>query len=208
MMSKAETTLPQSRTRSHVAAQWLSRVFHPFTISLVVFWLTMYLSGTSALESLWWTAVGFIVVIAPLLGVVIYNVRGGRFTDMDVSIREHRYGLYALAFICFAMLIAILNLFGAPRIALGCLYAAAFAIAVGALINRAFTKISLHSVAMAGCAAVLFFVSPAAGAILSLITLLVGWSRIHLNRHTPGQVLLGWLVAAVCVATMLPLFIS
>lgn len=166
----------------------------------------MYLSGTSALKSLWWTAVGFIVVIAPLLGAVIYNVRRGRYTDMDVSIREHRYELYALAFVCFAALIAILNLFGAPRIAVGCLYAAALAIAVGALINRAFTKISLHSVAMAGCAAVLFFVSPAAGAILGLVALLVGWSRIHLNQHTPGQVLLGWLVAAVCAAIVLPMF--
>lgn len=205
-MSKAQTTLPESRTRGHTAAQWLSRVFHPFTISLAVFWLTMYLSGTSALESLWWTAVGFIVVIAPLLGAVIYNVRRGRYTDMDVSIREHRYELYALAFVCFAALIVILNLFGAPRIAVGCLYAAALAIAVGALINRAFTKISLHSVAMAGCAAVLFFVSPAAGAIVSLVALLVGWSRIHLNHHTPGQVLLGWLVAAVCAAIVLPMF--
>lgn len=208
MTGKVDAPLPQPRTRSYVAAQWLSRVFHPFTISLVVFWLTMYLSRTSALESLWWTVIGFIVVTAPLLGVVIYNVRGGRFTDMDVSMRKHRDGLYALALLSFAVLIALLNLYGAPRIALGCLYAAAFAIAVGALINRTFTKISLHSVAMAGCAAVLFFVSPAAGVILSLIALLVGWSRIHLSCHTSGQVLLGWLVAAACVAMMLPMFIS
>jgi hypothetical protein len=206
MTSNVESNPIPLGARSQLIAQWLSRIFHPFTISPTIFWLVLYLKGASALESLGWTVVSLLIVIAPLLAAVIYNVRRGRFTDMDVSVREHRYGLYVLAIACFAPLIAILTLSGAPRIAIGCLYAAAFAIFVGATINRALTKISLHSVTMAGCTAILFFVSPTAGLLFSPITLLVGWARIHLNRHTAGQVSLGWLVAVVCIAIVLPGF--
>lgn len=201
-----ENIAPAGQGRGlNLLAIWLSRVFHPFTISLVVYWAVMYLAGTPALEALLWTVTGLFVVIVPLLMVVLNNVRRGRFTDMDVSTREHRYGLYVLAIACFALLIAILNFFEAPPVAISCLYAAAATLLVGAVLNRTLTKISLHAAAMGGCAAMLFFVSPPAGALLGLIALLVGWSRIHLNRHTPGQVLLGWLVAVLCTVVVFPL---
>jgi membrane-associated phospholipid phosphatase len=203
-MTSSINPAAQASNPGRLAAQWLSRIFHPFTIAPVVYWLVMFLSDVPALESLQWTALSFVVVIAPLVAALIYNVRRGRYSDMDVSIREHRYGLYALAILCFLILIALLNLLDAPRIALGCLYAASCAILAGALINRFLTKISLHSVTMAGGAAILFFVAPGAGIALTLATLLVGWARIYLNQHTPGQVLLGWLTAALCVAAILP----
>ena len=196
----------RSKQTGEKIARWLSRIFHPFVISLFTFWLALYLSESSALEALQWVGLGFLVVIVPLTVVILYNVRSGEFTDLDVSIREHRYKLYLLAFVCFILLIVILNLLNAPRIALGCLYAAATAIFFGAIINRGFTKVSLHSVASAGSAAVLFVVSPIPGLILGAIALAVGWARIRLKRHTLGQVLLGWLIAIICVGAILPLF--
>lgn len=197
--------LTERKRRLNLVAIWLSRVFHPFTISLVVYWAVMNLAGTPALEALLWTVTGLFVVIVPLLIVVVSNVRRGRFTDMDVSTREHRYGLYVLAIVCFVLLIAILNFFEAPPVAISCLYAAAATLLVGAVINRTFTKISLHAAAMGGCAAMLFFVSPPMGILIGLIALLIGWSRIYLNRHTLGQVLLGWLVAILCTTLVFPL---
>ena len=206
MINEDRSGAPGSKQIGEQIARWLSRIFHPFVISLVAFWLALYLSGSSALQALQWVGLGFLVVIAPLAVVILYNVQSGKFTDLDVSIREHRYKLYSLAFVCFILLIVILNLLNAPRIALGCLYAAVTAIFLGAIINRVFTKVSLHSVASAGSAAVLFVVSPIPGLILGVIALAVGWARIRLKRHTPGQVLLGWLIAIVCVGAILPLF--
>lgn len=208
MINEASSSKPESRQAGDQIARWLSRIFHPFVISLFTFWLALYLSETSALQALQWVGLGFLVVIAPLAIVILYSVRSGQFTDLDVSIREQRHRLYILAFICFILLILILNLLNAPRLALGCLYAAVVAIALGAIINRVLTKVSLHSVASAGSATVLFVVSPIPGLILGAIALAVGWARVRLKRHTVEQVLLGWLIAVVCVGLILPLFID
>jgi len=69
---------------------------------------------------------------------------------------------------------------------------------LGYWINR-YTKLSIHSAAMAGCATVLLWTAPLIGIVLALLAPLVGWARIHLKHHTVLQILIGWMVAIVCV---------
>ena len=185
---------------STLLATWLSRVFHPFIVSVLVLFFVQLLSGYAAAEAALWTMLSFVVVILPSLVFILIRVRLGRYEGIDVSVRKDRYLLYGLAGFCFVLLITLLALLHAPAIVQTTLQAALFAFAVSALINHFVNKLSLHSLTMAGCSTVLLFVSPLLGVVLSVATLFVGWARLHLTRHTLTEVLGGWVVGAGCVA--------
>lgn len=188
------------------AALWLSRIFHPFLITIPTLALAIYLNGSSLREALQWTAVTIGVVIAPAFLFIAYHVRTARFSDWTVSIREQRHGLYFVGGVCLLLLLAILFYFDAPRIIQACLLAAVAANGISALVNR-ITKISVHAAAMAGCSTVLFTVWPPLGVGLGVMTLIVGWARIRLKQHSAGQVLLGWMVAVACVGIVFALYL-
>lgn len=188
-------------------ARLVSNVFHPFLVSVVTLVLAIYLDGATLWEAIKWTAVGFGIVIVPLTLFLVVNVRRGHYSDWSISIREQRHSIYILAGVCFVILVLTFIWAGAPAIALACLYAALATVVIAAVINRTVTKISLHSVAMAGCAAALFWVSPPLGLFLALGALAVGWARMRLKHHTVAQVLLGWGVAAGSVLVVFSLYL-
>ena len=189
-------------------AAWLSRVSHPFVVSVLVLFSAQLLTGRAAAEAVLWTLLSFVIVILPSLVFILFRVWLGRYEDIDVSVREDRYLLCGLAGFCFVLLIALLALLQAPAVVQKTLQAALLAFAVSALFNRFVNKLSLHSLTMAGCSTVLLFVSPLLGVVLSVATLFVGWARLHLTRHTLAEVLGGWIVGAGCVGAWLLLFLN
>ena len=193
---------------STTLATLLSRAFHPFIVSVFVLFLAQLLTNYSAVEAALWTLLSFTIVVLPSLVFILVRVRQGRYKDIDVSVREDRYLLYGLAGLCFILLIVLLALLQAPAIVQRTLQAALLAFAVSALVNRFVNKLSLHSLAMAGCSTVLLFVSPLVSVAFSIITLFVGWARLHLTRHTLAEVLGGWVIGAGCVGTWLLLFLN
>jgi membrane-associated phospholipid phosphatase len=180
------------------SATWLSRAFHPFIVSVVTLWLAQLLSGYGWLESTLWTSLTFLIVILPSLIFILVKVRSGCYQDIDVSIRKDRYTLYALGGSCLILTIGLLALLQAPAIAQRTLQAGFLSVLVGSVFNRFVNKLSLHVLTVAGCAVVLYFVSPVAGIMLGLISLLVAWSRVYLTRHTLPEVVWGWMVGVVC----------
>jgi len=187
-------------------ARWLSRIFHPFLIVIPTLFLAIYLDTGSLSAAVRWTAVSVALVIAPVSIFILVNLRTGRYSDAYVSIREHRHSLFLVGGACLLLLLTVLMLAAAPRIILACLYAAVIANAIGALINR-FTKVSVHAAAMAGCATVLFSLSPPIGLALGTATLIVGWARVRARHHTLAQVITGWAIAIVCVTAVFALYL-
>lgn len=188
-------------------ARLLSNVFHPFLVSLITLILVIYLDGTALLDAIKWTVIGFGIVILPLTIYLIVNVRHGRYSDWSISIREQRHTIYFLAGVCFVILALTFIWAGAPPIALACLLAALPTVAIAAVINRLVTKISLHAVAMAGCAAALYWVSPPLGVLLALAGIGVSWARMRLKHHTLAQILLGWGAAAGSVFVVFSVYL-
>lgn len=195
---------PSSQDR---LARIVSNVFHPFLVSVVTLVLVIYLDGATLWEAIKWTALGFAIVIVPLSLYLSVNVRRGQYSDWSISIREQRQSIYILAGVCFVILVLTFIWAGAPAIALACLYAALATVVIAAMINRMVTKISLHSVAITGCAAALFWVSPPLGLFLALGALAVGWSRMRLKHHTVVQVLLAWVVTTGAVFVVFSLYL-
>lgn len=201
------TSTKAEQTDQDRLARLFSNVFHPFFVSLITLILVIYLDGVTLLDAIKWTVIGFGIVILPLTVYLIVNVRRGHYSDWSISIREQRFNIYILAGVCFVILVLTFIWAGAPAIALACLFAALATVVIAAVINRTVTKISLHAVAMAGCVAALFWVSPLLGLLLAVAGIAVSWSRMHLKHHTLLQILLGWGVAIGSVFVVFNLYL-
>ena len=191
--------------RREFLAKWLSRVFHPFVLSVIALGLSVYLETGSWAQAALWSVIclaAFLLPFAVFVGVMVF---AGRYSDLDVSIREQRHGLYIVAGVGLVLLVAIFTLGNAPLIGRTAAYAAVICTVVAAVVNR-FSKISVHAMVAAGVAVVLFYLSALAGVVLAVPAALVGWSRVRLKRHTWFQVITGWSTAAACVIAVFQLF--
>jgi len=175
-----------------------SLVFHPPLIVIPTLLIAMVQTGSTLSQALLWTLLSAAIVNVPVAVLIFSSVRSGRYSDPSVSIREQRTSLYAVGGVCLVILLVVLVVGKAPVIIIACLVSAVLATVVGYWINR-YTKLSLHSAAMAGCATVLLITALPVGVFMAVMTPLVGWSRIHLKHHTPAQILIGWMVPMICV---------
>jgi membrane-associated phospholipid phosphatase len=201
------TTITTDGTRNHQLAKRLSQVFHPCTISIPSLLLAIYLETGKFLQAILWVSVFVAAFLIPFLLFIAMMVKKGRYSDLDVSIREQRHGLYVIAGVSLLLLLGTFTLGGAPPVGRACAYAAVVGTTLSAIFNI-FSKISVHAMTTAGCAAVLFHQSPFIGLALAIASALVGWSRVYLRRHTWTQVICGWSMATICVVIVFRITLS
>jgi len=180
-------------------AEAVSLLFHPFVIVIPTMVIAMICQKYTLWQSLFWTFLSVCIVILPMIFFIYIRVRSGHYSDSSVSTREQRTSLYTLSGFLMVLLIGILVLAKAPLILTACLISAVLATLIGFVINNRFTKLSLHSVGMAGCVTVLCLTLPLLGLCMIPFALLVGWARIRLKHHTLLQILIGWIVSVVSV---------
>lgn len=126
----------------------------------------------------------------PLLLITRRKVRRGAWSDYDVSRHEQRSSLYTIAFPLMALCAFALYLNGAgPQMMRG-LAAGAAMLAAGWLGNR-WLKVSMHMMFDTFAAVIATRAYPRLLSVAVCIVLLVAWSRLHLKRHTPAEVLAG-----------------
>lgn len=184
-------------------AGYISTVFYPLVTAGFTLIFLALAAGCDIAGMLKWNGIIVGVSFVPVLAAIGWGVRRGAYGDYDVSTREHRHALYLLCILSLAALNLILHLAGAPHLLRDYVLAGTLGMAVGGMINRWGTKISGHTFVSAGSAAAVFTVNPGLGLGLVGVTLLVGWSRIELKRHTPRQVALGLVVG---IGSVLPVF--
>jgi membrane-associated phospholipid phosphatase len=203
------TQLDKTETQpsvSFVVARWVSAIVHPVAFPLFTLGVVTYAATRSASETARWVLVSLLLTTLPISVLVSVQVLRRRWTDFDVSVRRQRYALYPFGIACMLALALAFARFGAPEIAVRAAAAVAIANAVDGLINFAY-KVSAHATGAAVCATVLWAGAAAWGLPGTAAALAVGWSRVELKRHTPGQVALGWAVgvASTVLALHLPL---
>jgi membrane-associated phospholipid phosphatase len=187
-----------ARPQADRVAEAISLLFHPLLVVIPTMIIAIVQSGYTLLQAGGWTLLAAGVVNLPMALLIAYGVRAGHYSDASVSVREQRTSIYAVGGVTLLVLLGILIVAGAPVVLTACLVAALLATILGYGINR-YTKLSLHSAAMAGCAAVLWLTTPVIGLTLAAFMPLVGWARIRLKHHTPAQILIGWAAPALCV---------
>lgn len=184
-------------------ARVISLVLHPFLISPLGIVLLLYLDSGRLWTALGWAGLCAAFVIGPALLYLRHKLQKRHYTDADISVREHRYGYYLFGGACMVICFGVLIGLGAPALLIRMFVAAFCGLATFYLINRFWTKISIHAGAMAGVTVAVALYSLPLGLLLALGTLLVSWARLVLKRHTLRQALLGWTVAALCVLAVL-----
>ncbi len=187
-------------------AQFVSAIVHPVAFPLLTLAAITYTQTGSARTAAILCLVALALTTAPIAALVGYQVARGRWTDLDVSVRQQRYTLYPIGIVFELLLVGALFLMRAPHGAIVAGIAMTTANIVDGVINFA-DKISVHTTAAATCAALLWLFVPGWGAPAALAAALVGWSRVELGRHTTGQVMLGWLVGAASALLAQALFV-
>ena len=194
-----ETTEKRPSTRTEVA-RWVSIIVHPIAFPLVALGIALYLATYSLQSVLGWIVMAIALTSLPVAFLVVVQVIRRKWTDLDVSVRRERYILYPFGIVCMLALTLSYIHFDAPAIAVRSGYALVIANIVDGAINLGY-KVSAHATGAAASAALIWLATPFLGLSIAAVcaALLVGWSRVELQRHTRGQVLLGWLVGALAM---------
>jgi len=178
----------QSRAWADHLAYVVSTVLSPPVLAAAMIAIA---AAASRLAVAWiWAGTALVLSLLAPIGYVLWLFRRGLVSDLDVQRREER--ARPLVFTLAAMLTAvvILRLVPAPPALLAVTGAQLTQTALVLIITLRW-KISVHGAAVAACVALLLFVlgHQATPALLALP--LVGWSRVHLHRHTPAQTVAG-----------------
>jgi hypothetical protein len=204
-VEKTGVTTAEAAGRKLQFARLVSRILHPFIVSPLAIVLILWLDQGNFWAAIGWAGLCAAFVVAPGTLYLRRKLKQKQYLDVDVSVREQRYGFYIFGTICMLLCFLVLIWLQAPSILLASFSAALAAILAAAIINRYWTKISIHAGTMAGVMVLAGFYSWPLALLLGFGALLVSWARLVTKRHTLLQTVLGWAVAASCVGMMVGL---
>ena len=187
-------------TRGEHIAYWISQLRSPPLVALLALLLT---AVTLTLPGIWmWAGVYVLLAMIIPLGYLIWLVRRGKVADLDLHLREQRYGPFVVTLTGAALAWGVLTLGGAPQV----LRLLAAATGVQTLVVFLITlrwKISVHTSMAAGMTVLVWSVIGKAAAPLVITIPLIAWSRVKLRRHTFWQtvagIVLGCLIFLIAV---------
>ncbi|KXH81017.1 phosphatase PAP2 family protein [Chryseobacterium kwangjuense] len=171
----------------HKISKVISDFFNPM-VSLFIFFIYMSVRKYSWQESLHYFVPILLMIIIPVVIWLIWNVKTGRYTNMDVSDRVQRKTLYIFIAAC-VIIYLIASYFRNGYIDLVMLFILILIFTMQ--ISNFFIKSSMHTAFNVFVAALFFTLNWKAGLIWLGIAILVGITRIILKRHTVKEVFMG-----------------
>jgi membrane-associated phospholipid phosphatase len=177
----------------HKISKVISDFFNPL-ISLFIFFVYMSVREYSLKDAFLYFLPILLIVIAPVISWIVWNVKTGRYTNMDVSNRVQRKTLYIFIAACVIAYIAY-NYFKNGYIDFVMLFILILLFALQ--ISNFFIKSSMHTAFNIFVAALFFVLNIKMGILWLGIAILVGITRIILKRHTVQEVFMGAGIAFV-----------
>ncbi|AYZ11775.1 ABC transporter permease [Chryseobacterium arthrosphaerae] len=165
----------------------ISDFFNPLT-SLIIFFICMSVRESSLKESLLYFLPVLLMIIVPVIIWLTWNVKTGRYTNMDVSNRVQRKTLYIFIAACVVTYL-IFNYTRKGYIDLVMLFILILLFTLQ--ISNYFIKSSMHTAFNIFVAALFFTLDWKMGLIWLGIAILVGITRVILKRHTVKEVFMG-----------------
>ncbi len=165
----------------------ISDFFNPL-LSLFIFFIYLSFMKYSLRNSIMYFLPILLIIIAPVMAWLVWNVKTGRYTNMDVSNRVQRKSLYIFIATCVVFYIAF-NYFKNGYVDLVMLFILILLFALQ--ISNFYIKSSMHTAFNIFVAALFFALNHTMGIVWLAIAILVGVTRIILKRHNPKEVLMG-----------------
>lgn len=185
-------------------SKFISNFFNPFN-SLVLYFIYFSYKNYDLQESLYRFLPIFLIIILPTSVWIFYNVKAGKYQNLDVSNRIQRKTLYI--FVNSAIIIYLLyDYFVKDRFDVMMFYLLVLLAIMQ--ISNLFIKSSMHTALNLFVAALFLSQNFWLGIFWLGITILVGVSRILVKRHTPKEVLMGFLLASIISFLYLYTFIQ
>ncbi|MFD6883640.1 MULTISPECIES: hypothetical protein [unclassified Rhodococcus (in: high G+C Gram-positive bacteria)] len=188
-----DTDVGARRSTVDLVARVLTEVGAPWVINIV----TSVILG-AAVGALGWGV--FVAVCAGVIpmGAILLGMRRSRIGDHHVTTLDERHALIVVILLATTGGLVTLVVADAPQEMVGFTAAGLITLVAAAVVTSIFRwKISFHTGVAAGVSVVLALaLSPwwLAGLVL---TVLSGWSRVHLDHHTIGQVTVGAVLGAI-----------
>ncbi|WP_294281332.1 phosphatase PAP2 family protein [uncultured Chryseobacterium sp.] len=177
----------------HKISKIISDFFNPL-ISLFIFFVLMSIWKYSLRDSVFHFLPILLIVILPVIIWILWNVKTGRYVNMDVSNRVQRKTLYIFIVVC-VMVYMVYAYLASGSIDLVMLFILILLLALQ--ISNFFIKSSMHTAFNVLAAALFVPMSWITGIIWLGIAALVGVTRVILKRHTVREVITGAGIAFV-----------
>jgi len=171
----------------HNISKVISNFFNPL-VSLLLFYIYLSIRQYSFKESLSYFLPILLMIMIPVIIWLIWKVKTGRYTNMDVSNRRQRKSLYIFIGVCVVCYLGF-NYFKNGIIDFVMLFILILLFAMQ--ISNFYIKSSMHTSFNIFVAALFFNLSTGMGIIWLGIATLVGITRVILKRHTLMEVLMG-----------------
>ncbi len=179
---KTNTSLDNPKVSS-----FISNFFNP--IFSLIFYFVLYSAYNSSLKEALVRFAGLLLLaIVPVTGWIIWNVKSGSYTNMDVSDQRQRRSLYPI--ITAALLLYLfVTYFQTQNVDTPVVGLLVLLLLLQA--SNYFVKSSLHTALNVYTSALMFEVKWYWGLIWLIVTFLVAISRLILQRHSVKEVLSG-----------------
>ncbi|MEG0926639.1 phosphatase PAP2 family protein [Chryseobacterium sp.] len=171
----------------HKTSRVISDFFNPL-VSLIIFFVYMSTREYTAKESFLYFLPILLMIIIPVVVWLVWNVKTGRYTNMDVSNRVQRKTLYIFIAVCVIAYL-VFNYIKNGYIDLVMLFILILLFSLQ--ISNFFIKSSMHTSFNIFVAALFFTLDWKMGLIWLGIAILVGITRVILKRHTVKEVFMG-----------------
>ncbi len=177
-----------------IIARYLSLIFNPFLVLVFLPFVLVYRTTDNVETSIIWTIYTFIFFLV-IAAFVLYNVKKGVFTDMDVSKRQQRPILFKFFFILGSIYLVGLFLFGGPEILLYIVVSIMLSIIVVSLLNKKI-KLSLHVATLSALLSAVTVYYRGYSFFLLFLIPLIAWSRVKVKRHSVEETVVGAIVGS------------
>jgi len=189
--------IPRPETAGEHIAHWVSQLGSPPVAGVAASSITL---ARLTMPGLWqWVSIYVLLAMVAPLVFLIWQVRQGHITDLDIHFRTQRKGSLLVTMSGLALTWLLMNLGGAPPI-LRFMVGAGLLMWVAIYLVTLRWKISIHAASISEMGFFLVWGLGLSAAPALLVIPVVGWSRVKLRRHTPAQVIAGTGLGCLAVA--------
>ena len=174
-------------------SKFISNFFNPL-VSMVIYFYFFSKKELSKSEAWAYFIPVLLFTLLPTIVWLVWNVKTGRYTNLDVSDRKQRKSLYFfLAFCVIAYLVYYYIVH--HQMDINMLFI--FILLLIMQLSNYFIKSSMHTAFNVFVASMFFAIDWKWGLAWFFLAILVGITRIILKRHTVKEVLMGILIASL-----------
>lgn len=174
-------------------SKFISNFFNPLT-SLIIFFIYSSVLNYSAATAMQTFLPILLLIVSPIVIWIVWNVKNGNYSNLDVSNRNQRKSLYFFISGCIGVyLIYYYVTTGTADVLMIFLMLLLLVLQF----SNYFIKSSMHTAFNVFVAALFFSENPLLGLIWFAIASLVGLTRVILGRHTAKEVITGAALAAL-----------